>query len=387
MKSAWIGVACLLAAPAVTAAENSEAETGLVQRASLWMDRVLEELGADGAYDPHDGIDWSLLPGPFYTPEKSFGIGISAVGLYQADDVSSNIQPSSITINGFGSVNGAYGVQVRNKSFFDDDRYRLYIEGEFTSSPDIFYGTGIDAGRDESQLTDFERNALGITPQFLMRVAPATYVGVGYELSRAKARDLDGAYESGGGPAFFADTIVSSGVTLHLVHDSRDFVLNASEGHLLQADVAVFSKALGSDQDFEKYSLTYNDYLSLTQLDAVLAWQWLAEFSSGDVPWDQLSHLGGSHRLRGYEEGQYRGKQMTLGQAEWRQHLRGRHGMVVWAGLGTVSDSISQLGDDKWLHSVGVGYRFEVKPRVNVRLDMGFGNGDGGFYFSVNEAF
>ncbi|ELV0770718.1 hypothetical protein SFF50_003939 [Salmonella enterica] len=45
------------------------------------------------------------------------------------------------------------------------------------------------------------------------------------------------------------------------------------------------------------------------------------------------------------------------------------------------------LDDGRWLPSAGVGYRFEFKPRVNVRLDYGVGKGSSGFYFQVGEAF
>ncbi len=43
--------------------------------------------------------------------------------------------------------------------------------------------------------------------------------------------------------------------------------------------------------------------------------------------------------------------------------------------------SLSSLNNGRWLPSAGVGYRFEFKPRVNVRLDYGIGNGSSGFYF------
>lgn len=49
--------------------------------------------------------------------------------------------------------------------------------------------------------------------------------------------------------------------------------------------------------------------------------------------------------------------------------------------------SLSSLNNDRWLPSAGVGYRFEFKPRVNVRLDYGIGKGSSGFYFQVGEAF
>lgn len=48
---------------------------------------------------------------------------------------------------------------------------------------------------------------------------------------------------------------------------------------------------------------------------------------------------------------------------------------------------LHHLDDGRWLPSAGVGYRFEFKPRVNVRLDYGVGKGSSGFYFQVGEAF
>ncbi len=64
-----------------------------------------------------------------------------------------------------------------------------------------------------------------------------------------------------------------------------------------------------------------------------------------------------------------------------------RHGIVARAGAGTMGPSMDSLNDGRWLPSAGVGYRFEFKPRVNVRLDYGIGKGSSGFYFRVGEAF
>jgi hypothetical protein len=39
------------------------------------------------------------------------------------------------------------------------------------------------------------------------------------------------------------------------------------------------------------------------------------------------------------------------------------------------------------LPNVGVGYRLEVQPRMNLRIDFGWGFETFGFYFNFNEAF
>ena len=42
---------------------------------------------------------------------------------------------------------------------------------------------------------------------------------------------------------------------------------------------------------------------------------------------------------------------------------------------------------DRLLPSVGFGYRLEVQPRKNLRIDFGFGRNTQGVYFDFNEAF
>jgi hypothetical protein len=40
-----------------------------------------------------------------------------------------------------------------------------------------------------------------------------------------------------------------------------------------------------------------------------------------------------------------------------------------------------------WLPNGGIGLRFEIQKRMNLRIDYGFGAGSSAFYFSFNEAF
>ena len=49
-------------------------------------------------------------------------------------------------------------------------------------------------------------------------------------------------------------------------------------------------------------------------------------------------------------------------------------------------DQVNDIGQDV-LMSYGVGYRFQVKDRVNLRLDYAIGENESMVYFNVNEAF
>lgn len=42
---------------------------------------------------------------------------------------------------------------------------------------------------------------------------------------------------------------------------------------------------------------------------------------------------------------------------------------------------------DNLLPNGGIGIRWEFKKNVNVRLDYGFGKGESGIIFNINEAF
>ena len=102
---------------------------------------------------------------------------------------------------------------------------------------------------------------------------------------------------------------------------------------------------------------------------------------------DVLGTLGGSHNMRGYFEGRYRDKCEADVCVELRQHIWHRNGIVAWVGAGTVFPKFSALRFSKILPNYGIGYRWEFKKRVNVRLDLGFGRHQTGFIFSINEAF
>ena len=101
---------------------------------------------------------------------------------------------------------------------------------------------------------------------------------------------------------------------------------------------------------------------------------------------------GGSRNLRGYERGRFRDKTVVTGVMEYRhQFLRGNktlspHSAVVWLGYGFLGEDIGDLSGNG-LPNAGIGYRLELQERLNLRLDIGFGDDDKGVYLSVYESF
>jgi len=218
------------------------------------------------------------------------------------------------------------------------------------------------------------------------RLAQNVYAGIGWWLDAHHAARI-----SDDDPPLIASTpqgssSLSSGGSLEINWDDRDFIPNPRTGQYADLRYSHFSPGTGSDTRFEEYQLHYSRYQPLNE-KSVLAWEMEGAFTQGEVPWNMLPLLGGNHRMRGYYEGRYRDKNVISGQIEYRRDLSWRHGVVGWLGAGTMGPSFSSLNNGRWLPSTGIGYRFAFKPRINVRLDYGIGKGSSGFYFQVGEAF
>ena len=371
-----------LSSPLLFAEEKENEET----EERGWFDNILDKLGADGGYDESKAIDFSILPGPFYNPDLKFGIGFSAAGLYKVDD-SEDAEISSLTLTGYGSSNASFGVQVDNKMLFNGDRQRFFIKTTLNSTRESYYGTGYDQVMDEGNKTMFTLSEISVKPRYLHQVANDLYIGAGWDFSAQGAGSIDANEKPTFDPHKDMIDRRSSGVTAHVSYDSRDFINNPFSGSLFELDFGLYRKGLGGQNNFETYGITYSHYHSLAALPGVLAFQAKARFSSGDVPWTMMARMGGANNLRGYLNSRYRARNMMLSQVEYRLPLAGRHGMVFWTGAGTVANKAGDLSFSKLLPTVGIGYRFEVKQRTNLRLDFGIGKGDSGFYFNVNEAF
>lgn len=350
------------------------------------VDEALSHLGGDNSFDPSKGVDWGILPGPFYTPELEFGVGVALVGLYRADKHSETPRTSTFSLSGFGSSTGAFGLSLKNYTYLDDDRWRVYVTGALNNVPTNFWGQGYQAGKPEQHLAEYQSEQFRLTPLLLRQISDHAYLGVGWDYNRLNATDPDRQFLDYLQQHGQQQRSTSSGVRAHLSYDTRDFLPNARQGQALSAIYTYYAPALGSDQRFNRTELQYNYYYPLDE-KSTLAFDSYANLSFGDVPWDQLAQLGSSTQMRGYYAGRYQDNHVFATQVEYRRKLDWRHGIALWLGAGTLSDKASDLGSGHWLPTAGVGYRFEFKPKMNIRLDLGIGKHSNGFYFQVGEAF
>jgi outer membrane protein assembly factor BamA len=165
-------------------------------------------------------------------------------------------------------------------------------------------------------------------------------------------------------------------------------VLNARKGHLLELAFLHYGQWLGSQHPMNTAFVDARLFHSLNSRK-VLALHAVGQFSAGQVPFNQMSMLGGESVLRGHYLGRLRSNQMLALQAElralpfaWSQRLGG----AVFASLGSVSP---QWPFPTWSGSAGAGLRYLLFPEKDVytRIDVGFHSAGYGLYFYIGEAF
>ena len=183
----------------------------------------------------------------------------------------------------------------------------------------------------------------------------------------------------------------NAGVGLTLQYDSRDIVVNAWKGIYAGITSTFFTTSLGSDNSYEIVELDLRYYHRIKRDGRTLAIRYKGRYGYGDVPWAEMTKIGGSRELRGYIKGQYRDMSGMHITTEYRHMFLKKngelspHGFAAWIAAGTIFEGAENI--DRWLPNVGVGYRLEVQPRMNLRIDFGFGKETTGVYFDFNEAF
>ena len=348
-----------------------------------WMTRFLDYFNDANKNKEHKRFDFSIIGGPHYASDTKFGLGMVAAGLYRSDPNDTILPPSNVSLFGDVSTVGFYMLGVRGNHIAPRGRYRIDYRLYFYSFPSDFWGIGYEMGDNDDNKSDMKRWQAQAEVSFLFRVADNFYVGpmAGYDYVIGKHIErpelLNGMDQH----------TWNVGVGVSLVYDNRDNLTNPHRGVYLNLKQMFRPRFMGNDYAFSTTKVRFDLYQQLGE-GTVLAEDFGANLNFGNPSWGMMANLGGTSSMRGYYEGRYRDKHSLEATVELRQHVWKRNGFVVWAGAGTVFPKFSELRSNRILPNVGVGYRWEFKKNVNVRLDYGFGkSGQSGFLFNINEAF
>lgn len=371
--------------PSVTDSISSaeKVDTMALHAGNSWVNRILDYFNDSNKNKKHKRFDFSVIGGPHYASDTKFGLGLVAAGLYRTDPNDSILPPSNVSLYGDVSSVGFYMLGVRGNHIAPKGRYRIDYHLYFYSFPSDFWGIGYEMGDNDANKSDMKRWQAQAEVSFLFRVADNFYIGpmasydyvIGKHIERPEL--LQGMDQH--------TWNVGAGVSL--VYDNRDNLTYPHRGICLNINQMFRPGFMGNDYAFSTTAFRFDAYQRLGK-GTILAEDFRANLNFGNPSWGMMAELGGTHSMRGYYEGRYRDKHSLEATVELRQHVWKRNGIVVWVGAGTIFPKFSALRSKQILPNAGVGYRWEFKKNVNVRLDYGFGkSGQSGFLFNINEAF
>lgn len=349
----------------------------------------------------HKPIWWSVLGGPSYTPEASFGVGGAVLASFRMNKSDTISQRSFLPVGLNLSLNGTIVVAGAGTFFFNENKFRIFARYGYRNEPAHYYGKGMESAENierSDSTTKYHRSYFQMHPRFVWEVSRNLYVGGSFELNYTKATDINPVMEAD--PYFnkFKRQYFNVGLGALVQYDSRNDVATPTRGVLLTADAKVFGKYLGGAYNYEILELEYRQFKNVFHRRSTLAWIAKTQIGFGDIPFSELPTFGSPFDLRGYYIGKYRDKSMAFGILEYR-HMFGSEakyksgnfwakcGFVVWGGTGTVGNT--PFDWNKWKMNFGAGLRIQMQPGKNFRLDIGKEPGQPGMqvYMNMTEAF
>jgi len=332
-----------------------------------------------------------VFPAAIYSPETTLAFGGAATFYFKVGH-DSTVRTSYIQGIGLYTLRQQTVFGMESTIFFNDERFILKTKGSASYFPDRFWGLGNDSP--ESAMEHYTVGQYYFFPQLLRKTYKNLFLGLAYEIQDVFTFEY-GSGKPPGTSIFDTQDVTGrygsfiSGLGLVALWDSRDNAFSPSKGLYFSYYISDCTKALGSEFNFTLHSVDIRKYYIVAKKQ-VLAFQFVLNANVGTVPLRSMSKIGSNTIMRGYYEGRYTDNNIIAGQVEDRFHLKGRFGMVVFAAVGRVATEAADLFTLEGLKpSLGTGLRYAIdkKEKLNLRLDVGFGQHSSGVYFNIAESF
>jgi outer membrane protein assembly factor BamA len=328
------------------------------------------------------------FPIAYYTPETGVAVGALGVMTWNWQKDSLFAKKSSLTLGFAYTSRKQILFYLPYALFFKNDAYRLNGEIGFYEYVYFYSGIGNVPGTIEEKQEQFEISFPRFRATVYKNVRKNVFLGLRYAfdayydlkteanglLASEQPKGINAGINSGLGPAF--------------IFDSRDNIFYPRKGYYVDMSSTFDLGEIVSDYKYTRLNIDAS-YFYAPFKRSVLGFNVNYQQNTGDVPFYQLSLLGGSKRLRGQFEGEFRDKYAWQTQIEYRQEFLKNWGFAAFMGLGWVAPNWNswQVKNQKLGSGVGIRYKLNKKDHVNIRLDVGFGGGKIYPYLTIGEAF
>lgn len=330
-----------------------------------------------------------LVVAPIPISSPAVGSGLVLVGLYvfKVKETDKKSPPSVVGLVGAFTNSGSRGGALGGRLYFSENKYQTTFALAKGRVNFDFFGIGLRPNQAGISVPLRVEGTI-FFGEFMRNVGKDIFIGPRFQ-HRNLDISLDGPQTPGGFeiPPIDLNT-VSAALGIHVQRDKRDSTFYPRKGSLLDVTGDFFAKGLGSRRQYQTYKVSYQLYRSLSP-KRVLAYRGMICSANQNVPFYDLCLYGTQSNLRGYTGGEFQNRRMFATQAEFRQELKGRFGVVAFGGIGGIARRWNEFRTDELLPAAGAGLRFTLdkKNHINYRVDFGVGREGHTLSIGIGEAF
>ena len=367
---------------AETASDNASSQGTITQPSSSKI-----RSSEDGWLDISEFVDQAYGFVPLVIPITEPAVGFGGVGALafidkqQHSETAGFGRPNITVIGGMKTENGTSGVMAGDVRHWLDDRMQTLIGIVHASINLDFQGIGLDRALENDPRTYNMETIAGVTQAKYRLGDTRAWLGIGYALANTTI-EFDVLPTITSLPNFQRQSRVG-GITPSFSYDSRDNIFTPSQGQYLNVSAGLFSRALGSDTDFQRVNLTGIQYLPLNS-NLTLGLLGSATFSFGDVPF----YLSPFILMRGVAAMKYQGESSAQIEAELRWQFWQRFSLVGFAGAGSSWNDFEHFEKKQNVATGGFGFRYELarKYGMHMGLDIAYGPDGPAYYIQFGSA-
>ncbi len=323
-------------------------------------------------------------PIAFFLPETNFGFGGAGVYTFRFKDEKPTSNPSQIQFLAAYTLNKQTLLSFPFELYRKNNLWKFKGELSYYNYVYNFYGIGINSLEENGEKFTISYPRFRIDVQRLMG---SSFLGLRYRFDHHKMLQKDALLSNLN--YLGSDGGTYSGVGIIYQWDTRDILYGPTRGVFIQLESFFNSKFLGSDFEYQRYSIDASSYTSVSK-KSVIAINFVMATMQRDVPFYDMMYFGRPTQMRGYQDRRFIDKNLLLIQSEYRFPIYKRIQGVGFAASGTVGALYKDIFSNPYKFTYGFGLRFVVnkKDQIKLRLDYGRTLNEGGaIYLTTNEAF
>lgn len=304
---------------------------------------------------------------------------------------------STVSFTPSFSFSNQYIFPIQSYLYTKGNKYILTGDYRYMIYPQSTYGLGTNDNKHVQSLVDYQQ--WRVYQYVARRVIKNLYMGLGFMMDTYKNISEESYIEEETDYAKYMNNDYSDemaiGFAFQTVYDSRDNIVNPTEGIFIEFDYKFNTKFHENMSDYNSVYLDVRRYVSFSKAKHRV---WANKFFlwntfDGDphyldlpsIGWDRYQKTG-----RGYTRNRFRSTALVYFESEYRTDLTkdGLLGAVFFGNLSSVSEvNTYQFGKIHAAIGTGLRIKWSKRDNSNLTLDLGVSNKDVTFRVGIYENF